>query len=120
MAANNPLKAAAFLMAARLQYVLAVRQFVRWKDGFDAGVTRTYIAIGVVAAAAIAAAVAVFALAAAAPAVEGAVAVENAAQTFTRIRVLTGQAETFIRIASSEGEPERLIEEILENARALP
>jgi hypothetical protein len=143
--ANNVVKAGAFLMAARLQYMVALRQFVRWKDGFEAGARRTYVAIGVVSAVAIVAAVAVFAVGAAGAgagaagaatagastggaatagaagaATEGGVATANAAQTLVRIQLLSEQADTFIRVASSEGEPVQIIQEILRAARSLP
>ena len=143
--ANNVVKAGAFLMAARLQYMVALRQFVRWKDGFEAGARRTYVAIGVVSAVAIVAAVAVFAVGAASAgagaagaatagasaggaatagaagaATEGGVATANAAQTMVRIQLLSEQADTFIRVASSEGEPVEIIQEILRAARTLP
>jgi hypothetical protein len=139
--ANNVVKAGAFLVAARLQYMVALRQYVRWKDGFEAGARRTYVAIGVVSAAAIVAAVAVFAVGAAGAgaasaasaatagtstagaagaATEGTVATANAAQTLVRIQLLSEQADTFIRVASSEGEPAEIIEEILRAARTLP
>ena len=133
---NNVPKAAAFLLAARLQYLVALRQFVRWKDGFETGARRTNVAIGVISVAIIAAAAVAFAAAAAAvPAAEGAAvggatagsgaatgggaAAANAAQTLTRIELLSENADNFIRIASSEGEPAQLIDEILRSANAM-
>ena len=75
-----------------------------------------------VSAAAILAAVGVFAAAAAAGGItttEGAVAVANAEQTLVRIGVMSEHTETFIRIASSEGEPVQLIQEIVRAANSL-
>ncbi|MBZ5618554.1 MAG: hypothetical protein LAQ69_07505 [Acidobacteriia bacterium] len=124
--ANNFVKAGAFLVAAGEQYKVALKKFVKWKNGFETGAGRTYVAIGVISVAIIVAAAAVFAVGAAAAgaaagtATEGAAATTNAAQTLIRIQLLSEQADTFIRIASSEGEAEPIIEEILKAARALP
>jgi hypothetical protein len=96
------------------------------------GLAASAVAIGVVSAVATIAAVAVFAVGAAGAgagaagaatagaATEGGVATANAAQTLVRIQLLSEQADTFIRVASSEGEPVQIIEEILRAARTLP
>ena len=137
--ADNIPKAAAFLLAARLQYLVALRQFVRWKDGFETGARRTNVAIGVVSVTLIVAAVAAFAVAGGAAAggaaaggaatggaatgggaTGGATAAANAAQTMERLQLLSENADNFIRIASSEGEPLQVIEEIIRTANAMP
>ncbi len=116
--AKNVIKAGAFLMVARMQYLVAMRQFVRWKDGFEAAALKTYVAIGVTAVVAIAAAVGAFAVAA--EAAGGASEIVTAEQTLARIRVASDQVDVFIRIASSEGEPLQIIEEAIRAARSIP
>jgi hypothetical protein len=116
--AKNVMKAAAFLLAARLQYMVALRQFVRWKDGFEAGARRTYVAIAVVSVLIIV--TAGFAVEAAVPVAETAEVTANAGQTLVRIQLLSEQADTFIRIATSEGDPVEIIEEIVRVARTIP
>jgi Xanthomonas XOO_2897-like deaminase len=117
IAAKNPKKAAAFLMAARLQYPLAVRRFAQWKDGFNAGANRTYAAIAVIAVVTIL--IAAGQVGSAEKVTEGAVEAAKAEQTLVRIQVLTEQAEAFIRVASAEEEPAQVIEEILRLARTM-
>jgi hypothetical protein len=133
--ANNVPKAGAFLLAARLQYLVSLRQFVRWKDGFETGARRTNVAIGVISVAIILTAVAAFAAAAGGAAASGAAAggaatgggatggataAANAAQALERLQLLSENADNFIRIASSEGEPVQIIEEIVRTASAMP
>ncbi len=117
IAAKNRMKAAAFLLAARLQYPLAVRRFAQWKDGFNAGANRTYAAIAVIAVVTIL--IAAGQVGSAEEIAEGAVEAAKAEQTLVRIQVLTEQAEAFIRVASAEEEPAQVIEEILRLARTM-
>jgi len=123
-------KAGVYLAAARLQYLLARRKYLTWKDGNDAAAEHAERAIIGVSAGIILAAVGAFAVGALAAGVggagatsvavtDGAVATETAAQHLLKIRVLTQQAETFIRIASSEGDVEEIIEQILREAAAM-
>jgi hypothetical protein len=119
-------KAGVFLNAARLEYLLARRTYLTWKDGNDAAAQAAERTIIGVSAGIILAAVGVFAAGAlaaggaAAAATDGAAATANAAQNLVRIQLLTQQAENFIRIASSEGAVEDVIEELIRTARAMP
>jgi len=115
LAAKNNARAAAFLVVARMQYVVAVKKFASWKDGFEAGAHRSYIAIGVIAVATILTAGAFLEVAP-----EVAEAAVTTQETLTRIEVLSDQVDTFIRIASSEEEPLRAIEEAVRYAQSLP
>jgi hypothetical protein len=115
-------KAGVFLTAARLQFLLARRQYLTWKEGNDAAAERAERAIIVTSVGIIVTAVGAFAVGAlaAAAATDGAVANVVAGQNLVRIELLTQQAENFVRIASSEGEVEEIIEELIRTANGMP
>lgn len=125
--ARNFPKAGVYLQAGRLQYLLALRRYLNWKVGIDQAARHAQWAIGGVSAAIILAAVGAFAVGAAAAAGAGsaatadaAVTTGNAAQTLVRIQLLTQQADTFIRIASSEAEVEHIIDQLIQIGRLMP
>ena len=89
---RNPEAALGAYLQARRSYLIALKQFSAWKNGLDAAATRTKIAIGVVAGAAIAAFVAPAAIAAAAEWLGAGAAAGTAGAA-------AGEQQTLIRIA---------------------